>query len=1064
MDAQRSRPDQFLARCAAILGVFVACIAAGSTLGAQAITPRTPSTPRLIDGRTLAAIDLPANPQELALSFGAARAWTWREGATERLFLDRDVRVNLGPYHYSARRATIWIEPVRVEGVDAEQVAVFFDEVSDPSGAPWASQSGPRLLVTAIAITPAPTLRADLLRRARPEDPFLEESEARLARYLSSIIESPGRPEGQPPGLRVPGGPGEAPTGPSEAPTTPEVTPPPPATMTLKDPRGPLPPAERSPADVPREGIVYIYAPQIELVSPGRGDARGEEAGAKDESALVVSGGVSIQYSAIDETTKGLRTVELSAERGVVFLTRVPALDVSRFSVEDVAGVYLEGDVSARDARYTLRGNRVFYDLRTEKAIVLDAVFWAYDQEKGLPLYLRADAIRQESQSQWSAKNVRLANVGFAEPHFAIGAKEVTITHVPRTGADSEPDRFVVDAEDPTFRALGAPLLWLPRYRGTVTDRPSPLRRLSIDSEDGDTVVRTAWDIYALAGLDAARGNSATLLADAYFARGPAAGVDLSWRVPAINGSLFAYYIYDNGEDRMPTGDKIQHDDDSRGMVEAEQVWRLSDHWTLFLEGTYISDETFVEAFFRREARTRREFANSAYLRYLDENQGFSIEARGTFNDFVSNEYLLQSLGYMTQRLPEASYYRLNDDLFGGLMRYSSHYRTGLLSLSFTEPTLSQLGFSSVNDAEAGFGQLPTDSIGDVLRAAGVSENSVFRFDTRHELEVPLQAGPLSIVPFMVGRFTAYDDNFDDFNDNDNEDYRFWGAGGLRVATTIQRINDKAKSKFFDIDRVRHIVEPSATLWAAGSTIDQRDLPIYDDWVESIADGTVFRTGVRNTWQTYRGDAGRRYSVDWLVLDTNYVWSANNADRESPLGRFIEFRPEHSNLGEFLSNTVRFQLTEAVALVSDLIYDMDDSTVARVTAGAIIDHGFGFSTFSEVRYLDTPESTLVDLGARYELTRKYAASLTGVFDTKRTEFQGVTARVERRLPQWTIEFGLAVDNVADTVSFAVGLRPVGFGGEDRARVLTRDLLDEATIRPFLPERDRLDYGPFAQER
>ncbi len=1041
------------------MGVTLILWANVPAIGAQAVAPRGPSAPRFIDGRTFGEMDLPASVQDLPLSFGAARVWSWREGTTERLLLDRDVRVSLGPYRYAARRAVVWMEPVRIEGVDAEQVAVYFEDVSDPSGAPWAVQAGPRLLVTAIAVTPAPTLRADLLRRVRPEDPFVVEGEERLARYLRSISTEPGRPGLERPGEVVPPG---APT----EPTTPDVTPPPPAAVTMQDPRGPLPPAARSPAQSPSDtgGVVYIHAPQIELVSPGRGGAA-EEGAATRESALVVSGGVSVQYTAIDEATRGLRTVELSAERGVVFLTRIPALDVSRFTLEDVAGVYLEGDVNARDARYTLRGNRVFYDLRTEKAIVLDAVFWTYDQEKGLPLYLRADAIRQESHSQWSAKNVRLANVGFAEPHFAIGAKEVTITHVPRTGVEPGPDRFVVDAEDPTFRALGAPLLWLPRYRGTVTDRPSPLRRLSIDSEDGDTVIRTAWDIYALLGLDAASGNSATLLADAYFGRGPAGGLDLSWRVPEeMNGSLFGYFIYDSGTDRLPTGDRIDHEDDSRGMIEAEQVWRLSDHWTLFLEGTYISDETFVEEFFRREAQTRREFANSAYLRFLDERQGFTLEARGTFNDFISNEYLLQSLGYMTQRLPEATYFRLNDEFFNGLVRYSSQYSAGLLSLSFNEPTLSQMGFSSVNDAEAGFGLMPSDSIGDALRAAGVSESSVFRLDTRQEIEVPLQAGPLSIVPFLVGRFTLYDDNFDEFNGDDNDDYRLWGGGGLRVATTLHRINDKAQSKFFDIDRVRHIVEPSATIWYAGTTVDQEDLPIYDDWVESIADGTVARIGIRNTWQTYRGDADRRYSVDWLVIDTNYVWSNNNADRESPFGRFIEFRPEHSNLGEFLSNTVRFMLTDAIAIVSDLIYNIEDSTVARATAGAIIDHGFGFSTFTEVRYLDNPESTLLDFGARYELTRKYAASLTAVWDTKRTEFQGVTARVERRMPQWTVEFGLSVDNLEDTVGFSVGLRPVGFGGEDRARVLTRDLVDESTIRPFLPDRDRLDYGPFASDR
>ena len=120
----------------------MACVLAAMMASAPAATP--------IDGKTFSEINLPAPIQEVPLSLAAARSWTWREGSTERVFLDRDVRVALGPYSFRARQASLWLEPVRIEGRDAEQVALYFAEVSDPAGAVGLSQQADRLLVTTV--------------------------------------------------------------------------------------------------------------------------------------------------------------------------------------------------------------------------------------------------------------------------------------------------------------------------------------------------------------------------------------------------------------------------------------------------------------------------------------------------------------------------------------------------------------------------------------------------------------------------------------------------------------------------------------------------------------------------------------------------------------------------------------------------------------------------------------------------------------------------------------------------------------------------------------------------
>lgn len=111
-----------------------ACAAALLALGAG-MPAALAQTPSVFDGRTFQGINLPSPLQPLTLHIRANRAWTWREESTERLFVERDVHVTLGPYTFRARRATLWMEPIRLDGQDAEQLALYLEEVSDPTGA-----------------------------------------------------------------------------------------------------------------------------------------------------------------------------------------------------------------------------------------------------------------------------------------------------------------------------------------------------------------------------------------------------------------------------------------------------------------------------------------------------------------------------------------------------------------------------------------------------------------------------------------------------------------------------------------------------------------------------------------------------------------------------------------------------------------------------------------------------------------------------------------------------------------------------------------------------------------
>jgi hypothetical protein len=231
----------------------------------------------------------------------------------------------------------------------------------------------------------------------------------------------------------------------------------------------------------------------------------------------------------------------------------------------------------------------------------------------------------------------------------------------------------------------------------------------------------------------------------------------------------------------LQTGEKKDFDGQTRGMILAEHVARLSEEWTLFIEGSYISDETFVDGFFEQMGRNRREFTNALYARRLSEGTSLSLLGQTSFNDFISNEYLKQTPGYTVEKYPEARYVRLGDDLlsaYPGLLSYSSEYRISEMRLNFDEVPAKDYGFSNPVKSQAFWGITPNQSIADALRAQGYSQEPVTRFDTRQELTMPLAAGPVNITPFAVGRFTAYSDDFAEFSDGADQPYRLWASEG----------------------------------------------------------------------------------------------------------------------------------------------------------------------------------------------------------------------------------------------------------------------------------------------
>lgn len=953
---------------------------------------------------------------------GATRADGTSEPTTHRLLLSGDVSMQIAVKPWSAARAAVWLAPLPPGDPDAApnvyQVFIFFDRAFTPQEDPSVGIAADRLPVHGVVKATTVSIKGDLITEGRPDEgdaPFMREAERALAVRLRARLQ--GRtPEPQSPDELArqrrpipplfPGLERSFQSSPADDPAR------------IRELEQRLGPAQRDEPIFAKTGVISFAVKGVATTVPG-----------PDETSITITGGVTVQYW---ERSRN-QTLELTAERAVIFVDPDSPRESMQFDASKVRGLYLEGDVvgtiNTPQGRYTVRAPKVFYSIKDDRALLLDAVFWTFDEKRGLPLYVRAKTISQESADTFKATGATLTNTAFFEPDFAIGTRSVTLTRRRTPEGDS---RVFVDARHITLEAAGIPFFYWPILRGDP--QAIPIRSVSVDSSTGSgTALRTTWNLWSLLGVRPEGAGDADLLVDWHFGRGAGIGTRMNWDRQSAQGGLFVYTLpEDTGRDVLVTGAKKELDGQWRGLALAEHTAKLSENWTFTAEAAYISDETFIDGLFEEMSTTRREFASAVEARRLYENTALWAAARGSFNDFISNQYLKQSQGYTVEKTPDIGYVRIADDLIDsapGVITYTSEYRLSRMRMRFDESRADEFGFRNPAQAQSAFGINPNQSLGDRLRAEGFTEDPVTRFDTRHEMDFNLSAGPVNIRPFVTGRVTVYDTEFDAFSGYGStpadDDTRLWSSQGVNVTTELQRVDNSVESRLFDLHRMRHIVQPGVTVWHAGSSIDRVDLPVYDDEVESLAEGSATRVSLNQTWQTQRGGPGRWRSVDVFKLNAGATASSNDTDIESPIGRFFEYRPELSNLGSFGDITGSWQVSEVLAIGGMTVYDFDNDHLQKTVLGATLQHTPDFSTFADLRTINSQDQTFLTLGASYELTRKYALDVSGSYDTDQGNFQTISGQITRRFPSMTLGLASSYNHITDVTSFSVILRPVG---------------------------------------
>jgi lipopolysaccharide export system protein LptA len=681
-----------------------------------------------------------------------------------------------------------------------------------------------------------------------------------------------------------------------------------------------------------------------------------------------------------------------------------------------VEAIYLEGDVIITRGDRTIRAARIYYDLRSNQALILDAVLRAFAQQRNLPIYVRAEEVRQLSITDYEARHATISTSEFHTPHVSIGAETVTLADV--TPRDESGEIIGVragryTAKNTTFRLDGFPLLWSPASSGDFQGEDTAFRsaKAGYDDEFG-AAFQTQWHLFNLLGLVPPEGFDGTLKLDYFTQRGPGVGVDLDYEREDYYGLFRGYYINDHGTDDLSGNPQRGGDPDTenRGRV----LWRhrqfLDQGWELTLETAYISDRNYLEEYERNEFENGKEQETGIYLVKRDRNWQFSTLFNENINHFITQ----------TEHLPEARFSLLGEPI-------------GDYATLYHDSRMGGVRYDLTGDANADF--LPRNEQGSTNTARG---------DLREEMQFPLPAlGPLKFTPFASIRGTHWDGS----PRGSGGVTRAFSTVGVQGNMYFSRVYEDVDSRLLDVHRLRHIIKPDFNLWYADTNRNSNEMYRFDSEVEDIDAFGGGSVGLRQRWQTKRGSPGRWRTVDWIVLDVEAGFFDSPPPGDNTHGNVIDQRPEDSIASNFLSMNFLWRLSDTTALIYEGVYDWNRGEMGTSAISLAYERLPRLAAFLGWRFVDQTRNNVLAAGANYKLNEKHTIGIRELYDIDRGQNVDTSLVLIRRWPRWYTAVTIAWDRAIDDFSVNLSIWPEGAPNFGLGSKRYTDLGSTVGIRP-----------------
>ncbi len=793
------------------------------------------------------------------------------------------------------------------------------------------------------------------------------------------------------------------------------------------------------------------------------------EHGADGNITLIVTGNVKIFQK------RGEDTLELQCDRAVLF---TPVKDMREIDknmqftkVEDaITSAYLEGDVrivhtpaQRRTPDQRLNAERVFYDFDTDRAILTDAVIHTLEPQRGIPIVMRAAVVRQLSSGEYRGDKVILTQSSFYTPSYHIGMNSAYVRTID-TGDPRYGNQTLFQGKSVTFNSGGTPIFWLPGMSGTFSERGGALRDIELKSgNQWGTGVRTQWGIFETIGQIPPKDLDAYFNLDYFGKRGPAAGLGAKYaggfitetdRQPwAFEGDFDSYFVNDHGKDIIARRrSEIEPEDELRYRITWAHQHFFPDHWQLQVTSGLISDPSFQEQWFRKDFEGQRQQDTAIYLKRQEQTEAFTFLYSIQPNDFVTSSDFYQEQAEI-ERVPEIGYRRIGDRVFtgddpgSGLTFFSQNTFTGLRFQNSSAPYFAAAG------EKGGLGFRAVDSAGlPSFGQTGKPTSTTWRTDFRQELDWPFALGQFRFVPYIVGRYTTYSQSPEDSSTD-----RLFAAMGVRITTAFWKVDDTVQSDFWDLHRLRHVIEPEVNLFTSTQSTNRDHLFQYEEDVDQINDITAVQFALHQRWQTKRGGPGRWRSVDYLTLnvEANFFMNKPPDNELAPVsfrGLYFPSRPEESLPRNSVNGDFTWRISDTSAILGDAQFNLDDSNLTTASIGLAVSRDVRLAYFVGVRYIDsgqylrpnaggsiTPEdlhSVVLTASVNYQLTPKYSFAASQSFDFGQNQRVQSRFSLIRHFDRWYASVSVRVDYLANESGFFINFWPEGIGaaGADSERL------------------------------
>jgi hypothetical protein len=818
--------------------------------------------------------------------------------------------------------------------------------------------------------------------------------------------------------------------------------------------------SEIQPAQYAREEIAPPTGTAIPQAGPrvriiARGGGRFDPAYIPDpqrnESVALITSGVEILINELD----ALGRVSIATDRLVTWTPNVNLNDPSGIralqSGEGPLEFYLEGNIVFRQGDRVIYADRMYYNVRQEYGVVLNAeMLTPVPNYQGL-LRLKADVLQQVNRQHFEAYNAALTSSRIGVPRYWFGSQNVSVDDIqtplvdpftnqplvnPATGEMQVEHQLLATARSNAIYIGGVPVFYWPVI---ATDLTEPTYYVTGFKIKNDRVFGTAvfldFDLFQLLGIENRPPNTKWTLSTDYLSdRGPALGTSLSYQgdvffgIPgAYQGMFDAWGIHDEGVDNLGLDWRTLAIPESfRGRALARHRHHLPGNRTLSTELGLASDFNFLEQYYELEWDTFKDQSTGLEMKRLIENLSWNINSDIRPNDFVTD----------TEWLGKADLFLFGQSLLFDRLTWHTH---------------TSAGYGRVRPAEAPVDPAQTAVVSPLPWEADVQG---IRAATRHEFDLPLQLGPTKVVPYVLGEVAYWGEDL-----TGEELTRGYVQTGVKASLPVWRADPNIQSELFNLSGLAHKITYEAEFLYADANENLDELALFDPLddnateftrrqmavrtfgqaqgtfvplrfderffalrsnlqgsvsspVEIADDLMEFRMGINQRWQTKRGLPGQQRIIDWMVLD---------------LGAVLFPDSSRDNFGEVIGLVdydFRWHIGDRLTLLSDGFYDPFDDGLRQLTAGALISRPEHGNVYFGVRSTEGPiQSNILTSSLSYRMSEKWIATAGASWDLGPTGNIGQNFALTRIGESFLIRLGFNYDASRNNFGGVLGIEP-----------------------------------------